>query len=70
MECFSAGLRCELFNLHIFDLIINGRFGCEIAHYIISAEFGIKVQNKNHRGNRSMKIDEYCGEVSELFTDK
>ena len=52
------------------DLIIKDRSGCEIARHIIPAGSGIKVQNRNHRADRSVKIDGYCGEVSGLFTDK
>lgn len=52
------------------DLIIKDRSGCEIARHIIPAGSGLKVLNKNHRADRSVKVDVYCRSVSELFTDK
>lgn len=52
------------------DLIIKDRSGCEIARHIIPAGSGIKVQNRNHRADRSVKVAEYCRNVSGLFTDK
>lgn len=52
------------------DLIVKDRSGCEIARHIIPAGSGIKVQNRNHRADRSVKVADYCRNVSELFTDK
>ena len=52
------------------DLIVKDRSGCEIARHIIPAGSGIKVQNRNHLADRSVKVAEYCRNVSGLFTDK
>ena len=52
------------------DLIIRDCNGAEIARHIIPAGSGIKVLNKNHRADRSVKVEEYCSSVSELFSDK
>ena len=52
------------------DLIIKDRSGYEIARHIIPAGSGLKVLNKSHRADRSVKVDGYCRSVSELFTDK
>lgn len=52
------------------NLIIRDTSGTEIARHIIPAGSGIKVQNKSHRADRSVKVDGYCRNVVELFTDK